>query len=320
MKRKGRFVISLDFELIWGVLDLKDLGEYKPNIIGVRKAIPDILATFEENSIHATWAVVGIMALEGVKDINKYAPDVLPQYINPKVSSYNHITEISEDEEKLYFGNDLVQLIKKTPHQELGCHTFSHYYCNEDGADIESFKADLIASKKVMKTLYDVDVTSIVFPRNQALPKYVEAACECGFKVWRGNPKGFKVFKNKFARTFQRILRMIDTYIPIYGNLCDDLPSDSKNMVCLKSSRFFRPYSNKLYFLEGVKLWRIKKQMEYAAKHDKVFHLWWHPHNFGSNTQKMLEQLKDILSYYQFLHKKYGFKSCSMNELNIKQR
>ena len=43
---KSKFVISLDFELHWGVFDT--FGEsYNENILGARKAVPKILALFE---------------------------------------------------------------------------------------------------------------------------------------------------------------------------------------------------------------------------------------------------------------------------------
>ena len=44
----GAFVISLDFELFWGVRDSKSLADYGANILGVRQAIPAMLELFCE--------------------------------------------------------------------------------------------------------------------------------------------------------------------------------------------------------------------------------------------------------------------------------
>lgn len=55
--------------------------------------------------------------------------------------------------------------------------------------------------------------------------------------------------------------------------------------------------------------------MKHAAKHNKVFHLWWHPHNFGSNMDQNFKNLEKILTMYQALNKKYGFMSHSMESL-----
>jgi hypothetical protein len=56
--------------------------------------------------------------------------------------------------------------------------------------------------------------------------------------------------------------------------------------------------------------------MTYAAKRGEVFHLWWHPHNFGINQKENLKFLNSILQHYTFLKEKYGFESLSMNDLS----
>ena len=58
---RGKFIVSLDFELFWGMQDCVDLAEYEANILGGRKAIPKILALFRKHGIHATWATVGFL-------------------------------------------------------------------------------------------------------------------------------------------------------------------------------------------------------------------------------------------------------------------
>ena len=49
----------------------------------------------------------------------------------------------SKETEELCFAPDLIRRIKETPGQEIGTHTYSHYYCLEPGQGIESFNADL---------------------------------------------------------------------------------------------------------------------------------------------------------------------------------
>ena len=55
----GLFVVSLDFELAWGIRHLPWMHSYMPNLIGARSAVRSLLTTFKEYEIHATWAVVG---------------------------------------------------------------------------------------------------------------------------------------------------------------------------------------------------------------------------------------------------------------------
>jgi len=58
----GALVISLDFELHWGMRDkCAPDGPYRENLLGARKAIPWILDLFEEFDVAATWATVGFL-------------------------------------------------------------------------------------------------------------------------------------------------------------------------------------------------------------------------------------------------------------------
>ena len=55
--------------------------------------------------------------------------------------------------------------------------------------------------------------------------------------------------------------------------------------------------------------------MNYAAKKGRLFHLWWHPHNFGNNIRYNIDFLKKILDYQRVLNKKYDFQSLNMGEI-----
>ena len=68
-----KFVISLDFELHWGVFD-KFGDRYNENILGARAAIPKILALFRTHKVYATWATVGLLFNESDEDYKSYKP------------------------------------------------------------------------------------------------------------------------------------------------------------------------------------------------------------------------------------------------------
>ena len=55
-------------------------------------------------------------------------------------------------------------------------------------------------------------------------------------------------------------------------------------------------------------------EMTYAAKNNELYHLWWHPHNFGVNINENMDNLVTLLKHYQLLHTKYGFASLTMKE------
>lgn len=63
-----------------------------------------------------------------------------------------------------------------------------------------------------------------------------------------------------------------------------------------------------------MKLRRIKREMTYAAKHNRNYHLWWHPHNFGNDIKTNSDQLVEILNHFNVLKEKYNFTSSNMGD------
>lgn len=55
--------------------------------------------------------------------------------------------------------------------------------------------------------------------------------------------------------------------------------------------------------------------MTYAAKNNEIYHLWLHPHNFGSFQENNFSFLRKILNHYQELNLKYGFCSATMKDV-----
>ena len=64
MPNSGRFIISLDYELMWGVRDHHTKESYGAAVLGARNAIPRMLAMFEKYNVQATWATVGLLFCE----------------------------------------------------------------------------------------------------------------------------------------------------------------------------------------------------------------------------------------------------------------
>ena len=60
----------------------------------------------------------------------------------------------------------------------------------------------------------------------------------------------------------------------------------------------------------------VSNTVLHAAKHNEVYHLWWHPHNFGVNQQENFEFLSKILKHYSALKAQYGFESMTMSDLS----
>src|ERR1700677_1164099 len=77
---KAALVVSLDFELYWGVRDLGTLAERKESLLKVRSAISRILEMFEQHQIHATWATVGFLFCRDREELQASLPRIEPRY------------------------------------------------------------------------------------------------------------------------------------------------------------------------------------------------------------------------------------------------
>lgn len=318
--KHGKLVISLDFELFWGVRDSRTVDGYGKNILGVHQVIPRLLETFDQNNVKATFSTVGFLFFETKLDLLNNLPDKKPSYVNQELSPYlGHFEHVGENSaiDKFHFAPHLIRMIQQKPQHEIGTHTFSHYYCLEEGQNVEEFKADMEAAKKIA-TRYNLNLTSLVFPRNQFNDEYLKACKEAGILCYRGNEHSwiYTAKSKENESMFRRACRLLDAYIHLSGHNCySDEYLNSKLPIDIPASRFLRPYSKKLSMFDSLRLFRIKTGLTYAAKNNLTYHLWWHPHNFGVNTDENFAFLENILKHYQFLNKKYNFQSYTMSDL-----
>ena len=314
---KGIFTISLDFELYWGVRDKRTLTEYGPNILGVREAIPRMLELFAHYGLHATWATVGFLFFDGKEELIESLPSVLPKYSNRNLSPYLALEKLGKDEasDPYHFAPSLIHRIVEAPNQEIGTHTFSHYYCLENGQEGEAFRADLQSAVEVANRKFGIGLKSLVFPRNQFNSDYLQIAAEVGIRAYRGNECSWiYAAKNAKAETSaRRILRLADSYVSLTGHNTYPIALASQPSIRnLPASRFLRPYSTWFRPLERFRLLRILSDLSYAARTGRVFHLWWHPHNFGRHLDENLFFLRAISEHFARLRDSHGFKSRSM--------
>ena len=317
MKTSGIFTISLDFERIWGVHDGNPQG-YDANIDGVDNAIDRLLDTFNEYGIHSTWATVGLLFCKDMDELNNNLPDQIPHYDSALLNAYEYINEHATPNQLKHFSPEVILKISKVTGQEIGTHTFSHYYCSEKGQSIDEFDCDIESAVKIAKK-FDLDINSLVFPRNQYNVEYLEVLKKYNITSYRGNEE-YWVYRDGSKPDdgyFKRAIRLLDSYINISGYNCLSFKEISNTFPYnISASYFLRPFSNKLKYFDRFKEKRILDSMTHAAKNNLVFHLWWHPHNFGINLGKNMSFLLEIMRHYKKLENKYGMTSLNMGEIS----
>jgi hypothetical protein len=316
-ERPGTLIVSLDFELYWGVRGSASVGRYRQNLVGARAVVPALLNLFTEYGIHATWATVGFLFFDRTEALVNCAPKMRPKYRKENLSPYLDLPpkEARETSDSVFFARSLVRSIANTPNQEIGSHTFSHYYCLEQGRDLDSFDEDLSAIRATARSV-GCELRSFVFPRNQVQEEFLDACYKAGIVAYRGNPDCwfYRACSGSAEGYARRLARLADAYVPLVAT-CYPLPAPTARLpINLPASRFLRPYARVVRLLEPLRLRRIVRELTYAAQAGLCYHLWWHPHNFGVDTAVNLGFLRKILEHYRFLQSHYGMQSANMGE------
>jgi len=316
---KGIFTISLDFELFWGVRDHRTLENYGENIRNVHHVVPRLLELFSKYNVHCTWATVGFLFFNEKKEMMSYLPVQRPTYEKKDYDPYPYL-EQNELEKIYHFAPALIEQIRRIPGQEIGTHTFSHFYTLEKNTTIGQFQSDLRAAIAIAKEK-GIEIKSIVFPRNQYSDEHIKTCLQEGIKIYRGNALSgvYKPTSRENEKLFRKGTRFADAYINITGHHCHAIPAVSE-IINLPASRFLRPYDPKFKMFDKLKLRRIKQGIKFAAKHGLIYQLWWHPHNFGKYMNENFKFLEQVLEYYHQLNREGKIESQNMLEIysNIK--
>jgi len=310
--KKGVLLISLDFELHWGRFDKYSLKDNLGYYAETKKVVPYILELFEKYDIEATWATVGALMAENYEEWVQYSPSLKPGYHESKYSAYAWMENEKPHQHEALFAPELVQKVMDCPGQEIGSHSFAHYYTCEKGQITEQFRSDLKACQQLAKDKFNLDLQSLVFPRNQYNDASIKVAYEEGFDFIRSNPSDWFWRHTEENGLLKRVFRTGDTFMHIGETSHYPKPEmEEGKPLLLPASRLLRPYRNDVFF-HKQRLKRIKDELLDTAISGEVYHLWWHPHNFGFYPFENLHYLEQVFKYFDELRKEYGMESVNM--------
>jgi PST family polysaccharide transporter len=313
----GAFVISLDLELHWGIRD-ECTPSRRRRLAANREVVYRLLTLFDEFDIAATWAAVGFLFAKTRNELNAYTPIMKPTYQDAGLYPYQEPVGTNEEADPLHYAPSLLAAISSHPRQEIATHTFSHYYCLESGQTKAQFDADIASAIDIARK-YNLKISSIVFPRNQCNPDYFDVLKKYGIICYRGNESAwmYRGLPRRHRQTVTaRASRLVDSYINVTGdNLKGWHEIVGENGLCnVPSSRYLRPHLPALHGLDSLRLKRITDSIQLAATEKKVFHLWWHPHDFGLYIEENFAFLRKIMEAYVTCRDRHGMRSLSMAE------
>lgn len=313
--KKGALIISLDFELVWGVFDHIEIADKATYFNNTLKVIPEMLNIFDKNNINVTWATVGMLFNENWDEWHANIPQLTPTYDRAILNPYEYGKKHrNSGYDNFFFAPNLIKDIQSVKGQELATHTYSHYYCLENGQTIEQFNADLQQAVK-LATKFKAELKSLVFPRNQFNKAYLEVCISNQIETVRSNPEKWYWDTTKPETLFSKLARAGDAYLPMESKSYTWSNIMKENVVCQQASRFLRP-QNKLELLNKMRLIRVKNEIQQAAKNGEIYHLWWHPHNFGIDTDNAIKALSEIIKTFVHCRESYGMQSLTMQQVS----
>ena len=302
----GRVVLSLDFELRWGVHDVYGLevDGYRGNLEREREVIPDLLKVFVDHGIRATWAAVGAIGCDSWDDYFSRAPQP-PEYANPAFAVKPQYADIDPDG-ALHFAPDLIRSILDAPGQELGTHTFSHLFLREKGVTAANAAADLAAAVELHQERFGSVPLSLVFPRNQ--PAFIDVVRASPVRIWRGNAAAwyYECEDSEHNGPLPRALKLMDAFNPLTRRAAPVVGDMNRASIFLRLNLPAAAWALHVH--------RIRMELD-ALREDDVFHLWFHPHNLGKDTARRLQRVGQIAGLIAERERAGKLRSCSMEDL-----
>lgn len=295
---RGVFTISLDFELIWGTLDLFGPDGFREACWLERTEVIDrLLNLFVEFDISASWCMLGHLFLERCtsKDGHKHPEIVRPAHSWHKQDWFVHDPCGSEESAPLFYGRSLLEKIRACPvPQEIGCHSFSHVIFGDEGCSRATAESEIAACVKLAQEL-GIEMRSFAFPRNQV--GHLDVLSDYGFTCYRGpdplwyeQDNGKRSIIKRLAHLWD-VLRVTTPPVVLPERTASGLWNIPGSMI------YFPMHGLRRYIPISVRVKRAIKGLEAAARERRIFHLWFHPTNLAFQMEQMFTGLQAILQH-----------------------
>jgi peptidoglycan/xylan/chitin deacetylase (PgdA/CDA1 family) len=289
---RGIFTLSLDFELIWGTVDL-GLDGFRDACERERSEVVDrLLALLSEFEIPATWCTLGHLFLDECSphDGRKH-PEIVPPTHDWVADWFEHDPCGTEESDPIFYGKTLVDRILACPvPQEIGCHSFSHPIFGDPGCSRETAASELAECVR-LATERGLELRSFAFPRNRV--GHLEVLREHGIVAYRG-PDQVWYENPRYPTPLKRIGHIVDVLIARRPPVV--LPEETlPGLWNVPGSMIYFPmHGVRRHIPPSLRVNRALKGLAAAAEQRRIFHLWFHPTNLAFESDTMFAGLRRI--------------------------
>jgi peptidoglycan/xylan/chitin deacetylase (PgdA/CDA1 family) len=291
---KGVFTLSLDFELLWGTVDLFGPEEFRRACEIERKIVIDrLLDLLEEYEIPATWCILGHLFLAECRRSGGQAhPEIVrPRHEWVRGDWLQHDPCTDETRAPLFYGRRLVEKIRacRVP-QEIGSHSFSHVIFSDPGCSRETAASELQASVEAARAL-GLTLRSFAFPRNGV--GHLDLLPQFGFTSYRGPaPRWYE--RRELLSGLHRLAHLWSVLAASTPPVVVPEPAGNGLANVPASMIYFPMHGARRHIPVSRRVRRARKGLDAAIRAGRVFHLWFHPTNLADEPEAMFRGLRDV--------------------------
>jgi len=307
MLSKGVFLLDIEVELAWGMIDEKiNKGKVRNSSQKVRIYLEDIICLLEKYEIPVTWGILGHVVLEHCEcRLGVAHPEMpRPSYKWIERDWYAHDPCKNLTEEPAFYGRDITDRIvehtsKTKIAHDIACHSFSHQLFGDHGCTEEVAQAEVKRCIKLIEENYGIRPKVFIFPRDY--PGHFNVMKRNGIIAFRGEiPHAITYLEsgggtsNSMREYTSKAAYFASFYFAIPPPVVS--PKKEHGLINIPASMC---YNKKPFIPHRLINAKAKKGIEGAIKEQKIFHLYTHLMNFGevSRIKKFFEGFEEILSY-----------------------
>lgn len=283
-RQRGQFVVSIDFEMAWGLVHRN--GDVDYTVDDERVLLTSLLDSFDRHSVPATWATVGHLLLDSCADDGDgLHPDISrPEYSWFRGDWFDADPGTDVHDAPRWYAPDVVtDLLARPAGHELGCHSFSHLIVGDPACSAADFESELVGCAGAAAR-FGVELESFVYPRNSV--GHVDELVRAGYTNYRGRRA------DPFdSSPIGRARRLMDRVVPSPRSIVR--PVAEPGIWNLPATCLFTIEARRM-----PELWfrQTLRRLEHAARHGGLFHVWFHPHNFAHGGPESVEMFDRLLA------------------------
>ncbi len=292
---KAVFTLSLDFELLWGTMDLFGPERFRRACEIERDQVVDqLLGLLAEHEISATWCILGHLFLDRCQAMGgRPHPEIVrPRHAWVRGDWFRHDPCSSESDAPLFYGRSLVEKIRacRVP-QEIGSHSFSHVIFSDPGCSRDTAASELAACVNAAHEI-GIEPRVFAFPRNGVA--HLDLLREFGFECYRGAaPRWYE--RDEKPRAIARLVRLASVLTAATPPVVTVEPGPNGLWNVPASMMYFPNHGLRRCIPVKRRVRRALKGIDAAVRKGQIFHLWFHPTNLADDPDAMFAGLRAIL-------------------------